>query len=84
VKAFRLLATCFTLSLAPAWAVDVAIDGAVTHQAIDGFKHRQHLAFDATDPMPLCNLYVSMLQRPGIDVDRCGSSTGTVRGLEQV
>jgi hypothetical protein len=48
-----------------------------------GFKHGQHLAFDEKDPMPLCNLYVSMLQRLGIDAERFGSSTGTVRGLEQ-
>jgi hypothetical protein len=49
-----------------------------------GFKHGQHLAFDEKDPMPLCNLYVSMLQRLGIDAERFGSSTGTVRGLDQV
>jgi hypothetical protein len=48
-----------------------------------GFKHGQHLAFDEKDPMPLCNLYVSMLQRLGIEADRFGSSTGTLRGLEQ-
>ena len=47
-----------------------------------GFKHGQHLAFDEKDPMPLCNLYVSMLQRLGIEADRFGSGTGTLRGLE--
>jgi len=47
-----------------------------------GFKHGQHLAFDATKPPPLSNLYVSMLQRLGIEAERFGSSTGTLAGLE--
>jgi hypothetical protein len=47
-----------------------------------GFKHGQHLAFDPKDPPPLSNLYVSMLQRMGIEADRFGSSTGTLTGLE--
>jgi hypothetical protein len=47
-----------------------------------GFKHGQHLAFDAQEGMPLSNLYVSMLQRMGIETDKFGSSTGTLRGLE--
>jgi hypothetical protein len=47
-----------------------------------GFKHGQHRAFNAGNPPPLCNLYVSMLQRLGIETDRFGSSTGTLTGLE--
>src|SRR5581483_2454912 len=47
-----------------------------------GFKHGQHLAFDPQNPPPLCNLYVSMLQRLGVEVDRFGSSSGTLTGLE--
>ncbi len=47
-----------------------------------GFRHGQHLAFDENDHPPLCNLYVSMLQRMGIEADRFASSTGTMRGLE--
>ena len=47
-----------------------------------GFKHGQHLAFDAKNGPPLCNLYVSMLQRLGIEADKFGSSTGTLTGLE--
>lgn len=47
-----------------------------------GFKHGQHLAFDNVNNEPLCNVYVSMLQRMGLPVDRFGSSTGTMRGLE--
>jgi hypothetical protein len=49
-----------------------------------GFKHGQHLAFDPKNHPPLCNLYVSMLQRLGIEVDKFGSSTGTLAGLEVV
>jgi hypothetical protein len=47
-----------------------------------GFKHGQHLAFDPKSPPPLCNLFVSMLRRLGLDVDRFGSSTGSLTGLE--
>ena len=47
-----------------------------------GYKHGQHLAFDPAKPPPLCNLFVSMLQRLGLEVDRFGSSTGTLTGLE--
>jgi uncharacterized protein DUF1552 len=46
-----------------------------------GFKHGQYLAFDPKTPPPLCNLYVSMLQRLGIEVDKFGSSTGTLAGI---
>jgi Protein of unknown function (DUF1552) len=49
-----------------------------------GFKHGQHLAFDAQNPPPLCNLYLSMLQRLGVEVDKFSSSTGTLTGLEPV
>jgi len=47
-----------------------------------GFKHGQHLTFDRERNYPLPNLYVSMLQRLGIETDRFASSTGTMRGLE--
>ncbi len=47
-----------------------------------GFKHGQHLAFDAKNNVPLCNLYVQMLQRMGMETDRFGSSAATsVPGL---
>lgn len=46
-----------------------------------GFRHGQHLAFDRDNNYPLANLYVSMLQRLGLEVDRFGSSTGTMTGL---
>jgi hypothetical protein len=47
-----------------------------------GFRHGQHLAFDAKNPPPMCNLFVTMLQRLGIEADKFGSSTGTLTGLE--
>jgi Protein of unknown function (DUF1552) len=47
-----------------------------------GFRQGQHLAFDPQNPPPLCNLYVSMLQRLGIETDKFGSSTGTLTGLQ--
>jgi hypothetical protein len=47
-----------------------------------GFRHGQNLAFDMTTNYPLPNLYVSMLQRLGIESDRFASSTGTMRGLD--
>jgi len=47
-----------------------------------GYKHGQHLAFDKANNYPLPNLFVTMLQRLGIDADKFASSTGTMRGLE--
>ena len=47
-----------------------------------GFRHGQHLAFDENNHPPLCNLYVSMLQRMGIDADKFGSGNATLTGLE--
>jgi len=47
-----------------------------------GFRHGQHLAFDKDRNYPLPNLFVSMLQRMGIESDNFASSTGTMRGLE--
>jgi hypothetical protein len=47
-----------------------------------GFKHGQHLAFSTTQNYPLPNLFVSMLQRMGIDEDKFASATGTMRGLD--
>lgn len=46
-----------------------------------GWKHGQHLSFPG-DETPLSNLYLSMLHRMGIEAERFGSSTGTLRGLE--
>jgi hypothetical protein len=49
-----------------------------------GFKHGQHLGFDTDRNYPLPNLFVSMLQRMGLETDKFASSTGTMRGLEMV
>jgi hypothetical protein len=47
-----------------------------------GFKHGQHLAFDAKNNVPMCNLFVQMLQRFGIEAGEFGSSTAeSVKGL---
>jgi BMFP domain-containing protein YqiC len=49
-----------------------------------GFRHGQHLAFDRGRNYPLPNLFVSMLQRLGIEETSFGPSTGTMRGLDMV
>jgi hypothetical protein len=45
-----------------------------------GFKHGEHRAYPANglNRQPLCNLYISMLQRFGLPVDKFGTSTGTL------
>ena len=47
-----------------------------------GFKHGQHLAFDPKRNEPICKLFVSMLQRLGIETDEFSAVKGTLRGLE--
>jgi hypothetical protein len=49
-----------------------------------GFNHGQHHVFDTEHNYPLPNLFVSMLQRMGIDADKFASSTGSMRGLNLV
>jgi hypothetical protein len=49
-----------------------------------GFRHGRHHVFDTENNYPLPNLFVSMLQRMGIEADRFASSTGTLSGLELV
>lgn len=49
-----------------------------------GFQHGQHIGFDPTDNYPVSNLYVSMLQRLGIEADRFSTGTSTMTGLEMV
>lgn len=45
-----------------------------------GFRHGEHRACPAegAGKVPLCNLYLSMLQRFGLETDRFGTSTGTL------
>jgi hypothetical protein len=47
-----------------------------------GFKHGQHLAFDQQNNYPLTNLFVSMLQRLGLETSEFSTGKGTFRGLE--
>ncbi|MDF1841042.1 MAG: DUF1552 domain-containing protein [Rubripirellula sp.] len=46
-----------------------------------GFRHGQHLAFNPHNNTPLCNVFVSMLQKVGIETDQFASSTGTLTEL---
>ena len=46
-----------------------------------GFRHGQHLAWKRNNNTPLCNLFVTMLQRLGIETDAFGSSTGALAAL---
>lgn len=48
-----------------------------------GFKHGEHKTFATKGPgrQVLCNLYLSMLQRFGLEVENFGTSTGTLTGL---
>jgi hypothetical protein len=47
-----------------------------------GFKHGQHMAFSQAKNTPLPNVFVTILQRLGLETDRFASSTGTLTGLE--
>jgi len=48
-----------------------------------GFKHGSCVAHDAKTNTPLCNLFVPLAQRMGIEIEKFGSSTkSTIRGLE--
>jgi uncharacterized protein DUF1552 len=49
-----------------------------------GFKHGEHKEYPSEQRrrVPLCNLYVSLLQRFGLPIDRFSASTGTLTGLE--
>lgn len=47
-----------------------------------GYRHGKHLVFNPESPPPLSNLYVSMLQRTGINTDKFGTSTGRLNGLD--
>jgi hypothetical protein len=49
-----------------------------------GFRHGGHLAFDTKDNYPLTRLFVSMLQRLGIETDKFSTGRGTLAGLEIV
>jgi hypothetical protein len=46
-----------------------------------GFRHGQHLAFRRDNNTPLCNLFITMMQKMGVDGDRFASGTGTLAGI---
>jgi hypothetical protein len=46
-----------------------------------GYKHGKHIAGDPKNNTPLCKLFVSMLQKFGMEIDAFGSGTGTINGL---
>jgi hypothetical protein len=48
-----------------------------------GFRHGQHVSLDPAGGIyPLPNLFVSMLQRMGLEDQKFASSTGVMRGLD--
>tara|TARA_R110002049_G_scaffold2750_2_gene21446 strand:- start:225974 stop:227275 length:1302 start_codon:yes stop_codon:yes gene_type:complete len=48
-----------------------------------GYRHGQHLRHDAKNNTPFANLFVSLAQRMGIEIDQFGSSTAAgIHGLE--
>ena len=49
-----------------------------------GFKHGEHKVYPEPDGqrVPAANLLLSILQNSGLEIDRFGSSTSTLRGLE--
>jgi hypothetical protein len=49
-----------------------------------GFRHGEHKRYpeQSNKRVPLCNLFVSMLQRFGVETDSFGTGTATLRGLE--
>jgi hypothetical protein len=49
-----------------------------------GFKHGQHLAFDTKNNYPLPKLFISMLQRLGLETEEFSTGKGTMKGLELV
>ena len=51
-----------------------------------GFKHgeHRHYARRGRHSTPLCNLYLSMLQNFGIEIDRFNTSGGTLTGFERL
>ena len=48
-----------------------------------GFRHGEHISFAKSGygQTPACNLFLSMLQRFGMEIDQFGTSTGTLEGL---
>jgi hypothetical protein len=43
-----------------------------------GFKHGGYVAHDADNNTPLCNLFVNLLNKTGVESERFGTSTGRI------
>jgi len=43
-----------------------------------GYRHGQYLAYDKKNNIPLCNLFVNMLNNMGMETESFASSTGTL------
>lgn len=53
------------------------------HAAPDSkFNPEKKIPLMGQDQQPLCNLFTSMLQKGGVEVDRFGSASGPLEGLE--
>jgi hypothetical protein len=48
-----------------------------------GLQHGEHKAYPTSglQRQPLCNLYLSLLNRMGVEAESFGTSSGTLRGL---
>ena len=46
-----------------------------------GWKHGQHLQFNARENYPLARLFVSMMQQMGLEIGQFASGKGTMAGL---
>jgi len=47
-----------------------------------GFRHGEHKSYSRSQQVPLSNLYLSMLQRFGVETDFFSKSSGTLSGLD--
>ena len=43
-----------------------------------GFRHGGHKSYPEDRRVPLCNLYTTMLQRFGVEIDRFNKASGTI------
>jgi len=53
-------------------------------KVVDGKAEKKPIPTTAATPTPMCNLYVSMLQRAGIETSAFGSSSSRLTGLESI
>ncbi|MDF1811222.1 MAG: DUF1552 domain-containing protein [Verrucomicrobiales bacterium] len=64
----------------PVWLNELATGDQIANaKTSQSTVHRPEIGINQ---MPMCNLFLSMLQHAGIETDRFGSSNGTLTGLE--